>query len=206
MTVKNWSRNTLSLILFTTLVDIVQKGGIIPFDNRGVDSDTHECRTHKTGWTWIDSEWANEQMGFCCKVYTILAGAIPADCHSMPYRKRLIQKRAKCCHMNYNKVFMKCDYCLNEAELVSGYSIYPHRPDLYHKNFYQCKPCDAWVGCHPNTTNPLGRLADSWLAKELDIPVKFCHVGMFDIETCQKALNILAKKSQPPSHRDSRNE
>lgn len=58
---------------------------------------------------------------------------------------------------------MICDYCNNEAELVSGETIYPHRPDLYHLNIYHCAPCDAWVGCHRGTTKPLGRLANAEL-------------------------------------------
>lgn len=41
--------------------------------------------------------------------------------------------------------------------------IYPHRPDLAHKKFYSCVPCGAWVGCHPSTEKPLGRLANTEL-------------------------------------------
>jgi len=115
-----------------------------------------------------------------------------------------------------------CHYCCNQAVKVLGKVIYPHRPDLYQKTFYQCKPCNAWVGCHPNTENPLGRLANaelrkwksmvhglfdpiwknkkmrrgeaySWLAKELQIDEKECHVGMFSLERCQKSVAILIK-------------
>ena len=49
---------------------------------------------------------------------------------------------------------VKCSYCGNDAELVGGESVYPHRPDLYYLKFYQCLPCDAWVGCHRGTTKP----------------------------------------------------
>lgn len=52
-----------------------------------------------------------------------------------------------------------CDYCKRPAELVAGDVVYPHRPDLRAKKFYRCEPCAAWVGCHPNTTTPMGRLA-----------------------------------------------
>lgn len=80
----------------------------------------------------------------------------------------------------------------------------------------------AYVGCHKGTTQPLGRLADvylraakkeahaafdpiwrsgtmsrseaySWLAKELSIPKKRCHIGMFDLDTCLKVREICAK-------------
>lgn len=38
-----------------------------------------------------------------------------------------------------------CNYCLNPAKLVTGADIYPHRPDLYSKQFWECKPCDAHI-------------------------------------------------------------
>jgi hypothetical protein len=34
---------------------------------------------------------------------------------------------------------------------------------LAHLRFWQCAPCDAYVGCHSGTTNPLGRLANAEL-------------------------------------------
>lgn len=40
-------------------------------------------------------------------------------------------------------------------DLVTGAVIYPHRPDLHKKPIWLC-PCGAYVGCHPNTTDPLG--------------------------------------------------
>ena len=63
---------------------------------------------------------------------------------------------------------MKCPYCGGNPKLVGGGIIYPHRPDLYSKWFWQCAPCDAYVGCHPTGTGkkPLGRLADAELRKE----------------------------------------
>ena len=56
-----------------------------------------------------------------------------------------------------------CDYCGCQSELVTGAEVYPHRTDLAHKLFYLCRPCKAWVGCHPGTSDPLGRLADAEL-------------------------------------------
>lgn len=58
-----------------------------------------------------------------------------------------------------------CDYCQNEARFVSGDKIYPHRPDLKDKKFYACFQCKAWVGCHPGTDVPLGRLANAALRR-----------------------------------------
>lgn len=62
-----------------------------------------------------------------------------------------------------------CSYCSSPAKLVGGDVIYPHRPDLYKKKFWQCAPCEAYVGCHEagrgygDGTRPLGRLANAEL-------------------------------------------
>lgn len=60
---------------------------------------------------------------------------------------------------------IRCDYCLQPAQLVSGLEIYPHRPDLKGLRFWCCDPCGAYVGCHKNSPShaPLGRLANAEL-------------------------------------------
>lgn len=112
-----------------------------------------------------------------------------------------------------------CNYCKEDSVLVSGSIIYPHRPDLHSKFFYLCKPCDAYVGCHRGTQEPLGRLANAelrkfkslahkafdpyWksgeatrslayraLAAKLGILAKDCHIGMFDVQTCKRVIAI----------------
>jgi len=116
-----------------------------------------------------------------------------------------------------------CQYCHEEAELVGGKTIYPHRFDLHHKAFWRCEPCGAYVGCHPGTQKPLGILADeilrrwkskthaafdpiwrgnremsrkqaySWLASELKIHKSQCHIGMFNIDMCKRVINLCVK-------------
>ena len=58
-----------------------------------------------------------------------------------------------------------CPYCAKPSKLVTGAVIYPHRPDLSSLHFYLCAECDAYVGCHGNTTTPLGRLANEELRR-----------------------------------------
>lgn len=122
----------------------------------------------------------------------------------------------------------RCPYCGVPSRLVTGATIYPHRPDLADKHFYECRPCGAYVGCHPGTRKPLGRLADAelrrlkmrvhaefdphWrrsknpharasaykrLAQDLGIPRQECHTGMFDVERCKAALEVIRGWGKP---------
>ena len=65
-----------------------------------------------------------------------------------------------------------CPYCQKPAQMVNGRAIYPHRTDLFRLVFWQCAPCDAYVGCHlpaprglGDGTVPLGRLANAELRR-----------------------------------------
>lgn len=116
---------------------------------------------------------------------------------------------------------IKCPYCGKSARLTTGREIYPHREDLYSKNFYICSPCKAYVGCHPTNKRPLGRLANAelralrieahsyfdpiwkdgkmtrteaynWLANKLGIRLDMCHIGMFEIARCRKVIEACA--------------
>jgi len=119
-----------------------------------------------------------------------------------------------------------CDYCGKAAAFVTGLQLYPHRPDLYSLQFYQCQPCKAHVGCHKGSNGvPLGRLANadlraaknrahaafdpiwkgrsmsrgsaySWLAKSLGIPQQECHIGMFNIEMCEQVVIACELRAQ----------
>ena len=116
-----------------------------------------------------------------------------------------------------------CPYDGEGAILVRGDDIYPHRPDLRYKFFYRCPKCQARVGCHPNSTRPLGRLANSelrieksmahtafdvlwklgnmsrpqayaWLSEAMGIPPEECHIGMFDLQQCRKVVELVKER------------
>ena len=85
---------------------------------------------------------------------------------------------------------------------------------------YICIDCNAYVGCYRDTNKALGRVADSelrnlkhrahlhfdkiwqeniavgrrdayrWLAQQLDIPVELTHIGMFDVDMCEKVIEL----------------
>lgn len=59
----------------------------------------------------------------------------------------------------------RCAECPGVAKLSSGAVIYPHRPDLASKPIWVCSSCGAYVGCHPNTKDPLGTCAGADLRK-----------------------------------------
>jgi hypothetical protein len=117
---------------------------------------------------------------------------------------------------------MKCQYCLSDAELVTGADVYPHLPRLHNKKIWRCAPCKAWVGCHEGTDKAMGRLANAelrqakmdahsvfdplwrngertrkqayqWLAEKLGMPFKKCHIGYFDIEQCKQVVAVCSE-------------
>lgn len=114
-----------------------------------------------------------------------------------------------------------CPYCGSKSVLTSGDMVYQHRPDLHRKMFYVCQPCGARVGCHEDG-RPLGTLANrelrlsrlrchslfdklwksgrmkrkaayTWLAKFMELPSKDAHIGKFNIEQCNKLIEVLEK-------------
>ena len=112
-----------------------------------------------------------------------------------------------------------CPYCNAPTECVKTTEIYPKDYGW----MYLCRPCDSWVGCHGDSKRAFGRLANkelrehkraahtsldaiwktirgitrsevySWLAKELEINKKECHIGMFDVETCKRTVIVCDK-------------
>lgn len=103
-----------------------------------------------------------------------------------------------------------CPYCRNKTVYVDSTIIYGRSYGM----IYLCEPCDAYVGVHKGTDKAKGRLANStlrywkkeahkffdviWknkhekrgkvykrLAEHLNIEGKFCHIGMFSVETCK---------------------
>ena len=59
---------------------------------------------------------------------------------------------------------LKCPYCGGKAQLRDASSIY--HSFKYKGKMFVCEnfpKCDSYVGCHPNTTKPLGRMANKKL-------------------------------------------
>lgn len=117
---------------------------------------------------------------------------------------------------------MTCPYCFGFAPLVREAKVRPTYKGPGGKQFYHCAPCDAYVGCHEGTTQPLGRLANAqlrrakqqahtafdpiwrsggmsrsqayeWLAVELRITNEACHIGMFTVPRCERTIALCRK-------------
>ncbi len=56
---------------------------------------------------------------------------------------------------------LTCAYCGKTAKLSMSSAHRYHGRD--YGPIWECDPCEAWVGCHPGTTKPLGRLANKEL-------------------------------------------
>lgn len=118
----------------------------------------------------------------------------------------------------------KCPYCGSPVVLRNSNYVY-HNNKNYGKMWVCSKfpECDAYVGCHPGTTIPLGRLADvrlrraknkahsafdplwksglmtrkeayEWLSITLHIAQEDCHIGMFDVRTCERVVEVCRKQ------------
>jgi len=115
-----------------------------------------------------------------------------------------------------------CPYCGRKSKFVTGRDIFLTKKKFHTNFYYLCKFCDAYVGVHTGTVKPLGRLANkslrcyridlhecfdyiwknkymnrseaySWLALKLKINIEDCHIGVFDLKICKKAMNICMK-------------
>jgi len=119
-----------------------------------------------------------------------------------------------------------CPYCGNVAQFVTGAQVYPHRKDLSELRFYWCEPCDAFVGSHLASARPLGTLANKelrdyrkavhmmfdplWRGKEMSrtqayktlraglrMTPRECHIAMFGIDECRRAVAFLKTRKKP---------
>lgn len=113
-----------------------------------------------------------------------------------------------------------CPYCKKDAKWCENKEIYGKN---YGRSYmcWHCADCNAYVGCHNNTTDPLGTMADKetrkwrqkahqvldpiWrnhrmkrgdvyaiLQNHFGFPV---HVAQSDIEMCKKIIKICKKKA-----------
>ena len=118
---------------------------------------------------------------------------------------------------------MFCPYCNKEVPWVENKAKYGRN---YGRSYmcYWCKDCDAYVGCHNNTKQPLGTMANKELRdwriklhaaidplwqsgeyKRSEVYQRFTdyfgfdfHVGNTDTKTCEEAIEVVPKLFTPP--------
>lgn len=112
-----------------------------------------------------------------------------------------------------------CPYCEGPTRFIDSSIIYGKSYGM----IYLCKPCDAYVGVHRGTNKALGRLADAqlrywkkrvhkafdhlwksgkmkryaayaWLSEKLQIPPEYTHIGMMDVDGCQRVIEVCRKE------------
>lgn len=111
----------------------------------------------------------------------------------------------------------ECHYCGGDVRLVNNKEIYGGQSYGVWPLAYLCGKCKAYVGVHRNTHIPMGYLADGptreariqaknafnpmwinhgmrrteaykWLADKMGILKEQCHIGMFDVESCNEVI------------------
>ena len=111
-----------------------------------------------------------------------------------------------------------CPYCTQPARLVDSARIYGRSYGLV----WDCRPCDAYVGCHRGTDRPLGTLANrqlrqlrrrthevfdqlwtsqgvrrsrayQWMQQVMGLTAEEAHIGQFRVEQCHQLLGHLTR-------------
>ena len=99
------------------------------------------------------------------------------------------------------------------------------RLDMENEYLYQCQNCNARVGCHKGTVIPLGNVANEtlrlkriethrvfdqfwksrhmsrnnaykWLSQQLRIPMSETHIAGFEMDQCQKVIELCGVEEQ----------
>lgn len=118
-----------------------------------------------------------------------------------------------------------CPYCGKSAKKIEGVELYPFHQKLRTLTFWRCDPCEAHVGCHPNSSIPLGTLAKkplralrtqahhhfdglreskewgrtfayAWLATKMELPRDKCHIAWMDEGMCLRVIDICRTETE----------
>jgi hypothetical protein len=102
------------------------------------------------------------------------------------------------------------------------------RLDMENEKIYQCQNCNARVGCHKGTDRPLGNVANEvlrlkrmethqvfdhfwqshgisrtqgykWLARQMKLSEPRAHIGGFEMEQCQRVIDLCAEREMETS-------
>lgn len=143
--------------------------------------------------------------------------------HPLPHVSRKALKRVK----HAIPPPESCRYCDGKVQLTSNAEVYQGREHGDWPYIYLCKPCNAYVGLHPNTDIPLGTMANKelrelrkvkklifielskdkgwsrnqayhWLSERMSVKPIHCHWGLFGVDDCEVAGMICANELGAP--------
>ena len=121
--------------------------------------------------------------------------------------------------MRDNDICRYCGGVIKMVPARTIYGASTERLGMDGEYIYQCQNCNARVGCHKGTTRPLGNVANEvlrlkrmethrvfdahwkqqgmsrtkgyrWLAAELHLPEGRAHIGGFEMDQCQKVIEL----------------
>lgn len=114
---------------------------------------------------------------------------------------------------------MICPFCEKEAVFMSTLEFFGKD---YGTNLYVCRPCDARVSTHGNTSKPMGTMANPelrewrkvahahfdilwknghlsrtgayrWLQEKMGMTKEQAHIGNFTVSECQRVVEHVCK-------------
>ena len=127
--------------------------------------------------------------------------------------------------MEISKICRYCGGVVRMVPARNVYGPAVDRLGLQNEYIYQCQNCTARVGCHKGTTRPLGNVANEtlrlkrmethqvfdaywkqkgmsrtrgykWLAGQMGLPERLAHIGGFEMDQCQKVIDLCRKTKE----------
>lgn len=127
--------------------------------------------------------------------------------------------------MEYTDICRYCGGVIRMVPARKVYGSATERLGLQKEHIYQCQNCNARVGCHKGTIRPLGNVANEalrlkriethqifdtfwrekrmsrtaaykWLARKMGLPEKHTHIGGFEMDQCQKVIDLCRNETK----------
>lgn len=124
--------------------------------------------------------------------------------------------------MEFTEICRYCGGVIRAVPARNVYGPAVNRLGLQKEYIYQCQNCNARVGRHKGTLRPLGNVANEtlrlkrmethrvfdafwkrkgmsrtkgyqWLAGQMDLPERLTHIGGFEMDQCQKVIDLCRK-------------
>ena len=127
--------------------------------------------------------------------------------------------------MEISTICRYCGGVIRLVSAETVYDEHTERRGKKGEMIYQCQNCGARVGCHKGTNRPLGKVANEmlrckrvqahrsfdrlwkrrgmerrnayrWLAKEMDLSMGAAHIGGFEMDQCQRVIDLCRNEKE----------